>query len=75
MAAPITAGAVYRNGHTNCEVLDLADEAARWAGSVAEEDGNRWMVVCPHGALVSTKWDDMARHLAAHPREFCEQHR
>lgn len=71
----VTLGSVHRNGVTDCDVLDLELEAASWAGSVSGEDGNRWMVMCPHGSLVSHGELAMARWLAAHPREFCEQHR
>jgi hypothetical protein len=71
----VTLGGVQRNGVTDCDVLDLTLPDAFWAGSVEEENGNRWMVVCPHGSLVSTPDRDMATWLAAHPREFCEQHR
>lgn len=68
-------GGIYRNGTTDCDVLDLDLTESRWAGSRDEECGNRYMVVCPHGGLVSSPDYGMARWLAAHPREFCEFHR
>lgn len=75
MAATDLAGGVWRHGATGCDLLDLADPASAWAGNQAEEEGNRWLVICPHGSLVSSADQSMARWLAGHPREFCDQHR
>jgi hypothetical protein len=75
MARSDLAGGVWRHGGTDCDLLDLTDPASAWAGSQDEECGNRWLVVCPHGSLVSSPDEKMARWLAAHPREFCEDHR
>lgn len=75
LVEPVMAGEVARNHVTGCAVIDMDDEASAWVGSREEEDGNRWMVVCPHGSLVSSPDESMARWLAAHPREFCEEHR
>jgi hypothetical protein len=71
-----TAGSVWEHGGTRCEILDLEDPASHWA-STPEDEGpecNRWLVICPHGCLASTPHYDMARWLAGHPAEFCEQH-
>lgn len=75
MSASTVAGGIWRHGGTDCDVLDLTDPTSSWASSQAEEGGNRWLVVCPHGSLVSSPDLSMARWLAGHPREFCDQHR
>lgn len=69
------AGEVFRNRSTGCVIIDLDAAASAWAGNREEEDGNQWMVVCPHGGLASSADFSMARWVAAHPREFCEFHR
>lgn len=68
-------GGVYRNGTTDCHVIDLDAPGSHWCGSRDEECGNQWMVICPHGGLCSSADPKMARWIAAHPNEFCEFHR
>jgi hypothetical protein len=74
MAAPRSAGSVWRNGSTDCEVLDLASSDSSWASTQEEEGGHQWLAICPHGCLASTPDYKLARWLAAHPSEFCDQH-